>query len=63
MHEQTNIGETDKDFKQLNKSALKEKATTASVTDYISLIIVFRNNISTELNLTLGSETQPTTLL
>jgi hypothetical protein len=32
QHLQTNVGVTDKDFKLLNKSALKEKATTASVT-------------------------------
>lgn len=32
QHQQTNVGITDKDFKLLNKSALKDKATTASVT-------------------------------
>ena len=32
QHQQTNVGVTDKDFKLLNKSALKDKATTASVT-------------------------------
>ena len=32
QHQQTYAGVTDKDFKLLNKSALKEKATTASVT-------------------------------
>ena len=31
VHEQTMIKGTDKDFKRLNKSAIKERATTAHV--------------------------------
>ena len=57
LHEQTNVGITDKDYKLLNKSALREKATTASVTDINTYLKVFRNNTSTERNLTLDSRT------
>jgi len=39
-HQQSAINGTDKDFKQLNKSALKEKATTSRV------IYIFLNNIA-----------------